>query len=461
MKEIKCPECGAVITVDDSTYAAIAEQVRTSEFSKAVDRRIKEIKEQFSAKEENVRMGAEKEFGNQLRKKDEALSNLQNELTRLRGIVDGFEASKKSELKELESAKTKEMYEVISVKDKKISELETQIASNKETQKIAILEERNAIAEDMQAKEKRIFELESKLESHRLASENRENQLREQHKVQLQDKEAEIERLRDYRLRLSTKMVGENLEQHCMIKFEEAQSLGQFHTATFVKDTVAVEGTKGDFIFRDYVDGCEYVSIMFEMKNEMDTTAVKHRNDDFLDKLDKDRTRKKCEYAVLVSMLEQDNELYNNGIVDKSHRYPKMIVIRPQFFLPVLRLICEGAKKGFMDRNELQKKLDEAKNQSHDFDKFEEKINKFRMAFGKSVGDAHKKFTAANEGIDKIIESLEKQIKALRDVKANFEASEQKLLKANEYADENLTVKKLTHGIPSIRKMIDDAAEES
>ena len=211
--------------------------------------------------------------------------------------------------------------------------MESQISNSAEAHKVAILEERNSMAADVQQKEKRIIELESKLESDKLAAEKREVQLREQHKLQLQDKEAEIERLRDYRLRLSTKMVGETLEQHCSIKFDEAQSMGLFPNATFVKDNQAVEGTKGDFIFRDYVDGEEYVSIMFEMKNEMDATTTKHRNDDFLEKLDKDRQRKNCEYAVLVSMLEQDNELYNNGIVDKSHRYPKMIVIRPQFFM--------------------------------------------------------------------------------------------------------------------------------
>lgn len=458
MKEIKCPECGAVIKVDESTFAAILEQVRTSEFNKEVERRMTELKEQFSTREEAVRNAAERDFEKTLAKKDDKVSELQNELTRLKGVIEGFEASKKSALSQLEVEKAKELFETVSKKDKKISELESELANSKESQKVAILEERNSFADSLKEKELQISKLQSQLEADKLASENRENQLREQHQLQLNDKQAEIERLRDYRMRLSTKMVGENLEQHCSIKFEEAQSMGQFPDATFVKDNLAVEGTKGDFIFRDFINGEEYVSIMFEMKNEMDTTATKHRNDDFLEKLDKDRQRKGCEYAVLVSMLEQDNDLYNNGIVDKSHRYPKMLVIRPQFFLPVLRLICEGTKKGFIDRYDLMRQLESMQNQSIDFAKFEDKINRFRETFGKSVTAAHKKFVDANSGIDKIIEALERQIKALREVKANFDASEQKLLKANEIAEEDLTVNKLTHGIPSIRKMIKDAA---
>ncbi|MDE5656435.1 MAG: DUF2130 domain-containing protein, partial [Muribaculaceae bacterium] len=265
---------------------------------------------------------------------------------------------------------------------------------------------------------------------------------------------------RDCKLRLSTKMVGETLSQHCSVQFAQAQSMGLYPDASFDKDNTAVEHSKGDFIFRDYIDGVEYVSVMFEMKNEMDLTATKHRNDDFLEKLDKDRRLKGCEYAVLVSMLEQGNDLYDAGIVDKSHRYPKMIVIRPQFFLPVLRLISEGARKGFQERHALQKELEAARTQSMDFARFEEKLNRFRTQFSNNVAAAHKKFVAATEGIDKTIEALEKQIKALRDIKANFEASEQKLLKANEIADEDLTVKKLTYGNPTIRKMIQDAAAE-
>lgn len=459
MKKIKCPSCGEVFSIDDSVYASILEQVRTSEFNQEIERRSGELAEQFKTREETVRAKAEKENARSLADKDLELAGLRNEITRLNGLIAGYDASKKSALAELDAARGKELFEAVNQKNRVISELEARIASAEESHKVAVLEQQKALEARAQEREKRIIELESELKADRLAAESRENQLRISHQEQLKDKQAEIDRLRDFKLRLSTKMVGETLEQHCATLFEQQQSLGMYPDALFEKDNNVVEHSKGDFIFRDFVDGNEYVSIMFEMKNEMDATATKHKNDDFLEKLDRDRQRKGCEYAVLVSMLEQDSELYNAGIVDKSHRYPKMIVIRPQFFLPVLRLISEGAKKGFLEKRDAMLELAEARNKSMDFAKFEDKINKFRAAFGKSVTDAHKKFTAANDGIDKVIESLEKQITALKAVKANFDASEQKLLKANELADENLTVKKLTHGAPTIRRMIEEAAE--
>lgn len=459
MKDIKCPHCGTTFQVDDSAYAAILEQVRIGEFQKEIRRRVDELKEQFKSKEETVKTLAEKSFEQRLSEKDLEMERLRNEIIRLQGAIDGADASRKSDLNALEASKAKEFFAAVSEKDKEIADLKAQIANSEQSLKVKILEERNAVEARVQEREKTIIELTSKIESDKHAAEKREVELREQHKLQLEDKQAEIERLRDFRLRMSTKMVGETLEQHCAALFEEAQCNGMYPNATFEKDNTVVEHSKGDFIFRDFVDGNEYVSIMFEMKNEMDATASKHRNEDFLEKLDKDRHRKGCEYAILVSMLEQESDLYNSGIVDKSHRYPKMIVIRPQFFMPVLRLISEGARKAYLERYALIKELETAKNQSMDFAKFEDKINRFRDTFGKSVEDAQKKFTAANNGIDKIIESLEKQIKALREVKANFEASGQKLMKANEIANENLTVKKLTYGIPSVRKMIEEASE--
>ena len=453
MKDIKCPKCGTVFQVDESDYAAILAQVRNEE----LDRRVEELREQFRVKEQSVKLAAEKTFEGKLSQKDQEVSRLQNEITRLTGVISGYEATKKSELSELENKKTKELFDAVTEKDRLISRLEAEIANKDNEHRVAILKERSNGSVEIQKKQQEIVKLQADIESGRLAAENRENQLREQHKLQLQDKQDEIDRLKDFKMRLSTKMVGETLEQHCSIQFAQAQSMGLYPDATFEKDNTAVEHSKGDFIFRDYIDGVECVSVMFEMKNEMDSTSAKHRNDDFLDKLDKDRQRKNCEYAVLVSMLEQGNELYDAGIVDKSHRYPKMIVIRPQFFLPVLRLISEGARRGFVERNALQKELNAARSQSMDFAKFEDKLNRFRTSFNNNITAAHKKFVAATEGIDKTIDALERQIKALRDIKANFEASEQRLLKANELADEDLTVKKLTYGNPTIRRMIDDA----
>ncbi|MDE6645048.1 MAG: DUF2130 domain-containing protein [Muribaculaceae bacterium] len=453
MKDIKCPKCGTVFQVDESDYAAILAQVRNEE----LDRRVEELREQFRVKEQSVKLAAEKTFEGKLSQKDQEVSRLQNEITRLTGVISGYEATKKSELSELENKKTKELFDAVTEKDRLISRLEAEIANKDNEHRVAILKERSNGSVEIQKRQQEIVKLQADIESGRLAAENRENQLREQHKLQLQDKQDEIDRLKDFKMRLSTKMVGETLEQHCSIQFAQAQSMGLYPDATFEKDNTAVEHSKGDFIFRDYIDGVECVSVMFEMKNEMDSTSAKHRNDDFLDKLDKDRQRKNCEYAVLVSMLEQGNELYDACIVDKSHRYPKMIVIRPQFFLPVLRLISEGARRGFVERNALQKELNAARSQSMDFAKFEDKLNRFRTSFNNNITAAHKKFVAATEGIDKTIDALERQIKALRDIKANFEASEQRLLKANELADEDLTVKKLTYGNPTIRKMIDDA----
>ncbi|MBD5190975.1 MAG: DUF2130 domain-containing protein [Bacteroidales bacterium] len=460
MKDITCPKCGTVFQVDESHYAEILSQVRTKEFDNELSRREKELKKQFEMQKESLRLSTEKEFEQQLARKEIEIGELTTKITRLDGVIAGSEANLKSKLSELETQKQEEFYKAIEKKKDEITELEKQLRNKDSEHKLALLEERNRGNEVLRNKENEIVRLKSELDSNRLAAENRESQLREQYKMQLDDKQAEIERLKDFKMRLSTKMVGETLEQHCANLFANAQSLGLYPDALFIKDNTVMDHSKGDFIFRDYIDETEYVSVMFEMKNEMDTTATKHRNDDFLDKLDKDRRKKGCEYAVLVSMLEQDSELYNSGIVDKSYRYPKMLVIRPQFFLPVLRLITEGSRKGFAERESLRRELEAARSHSLDFAKFEDKINRFRTSFNNNVMAAHKKFTAATEGIDKTIEALEKQIKALRDIKANFEASEQKLLKANEIADENLTVKKLTHGNPNIRRLIEEAADE-
>lgn len=453
MKDIRCPKCGTVFQVDDNDYAAIVAQVRNNEFDKEIARREAEVAEKFDARQESLRLKTEKEFQSRINAKELELADLRSRIQGLEGEISAAEARKQTELTELKSRKDKELLDTV-------ADLKTKLAGKDNEKEMALLKEQNLAREAVRDKDQEIFRLKTDLHAQQLAAQNRENQLREQHQLQLSDKQAEIDRLKDFKMRLSTKMVGETLEQHCSIQFAQAQSMGLYPGAYFDKDNNAVEHSKGDFIFRDYIDGEEYVSVMFEMKNEMDQTATKHRNDDFLEKLDRDRQNKHCEYAVLVSMLEQGNELYDTGIVDKSHRYPKMIVIRPQFFLPVLRLISEGARKGFNERHALMKELEQARTQSMDFARFEEKLNRFRTQFNNNITAAHKKFTAATEGIDKTIEALEKQIKALRDIKANFEASEQRLLKANEIADEDLTVKKLTYGNPTIRKMIQDAADD-
>lgn len=457
MKDIKCPNCGKLFHVEESTYQTIVAQVRNSLFAEELEKRVEEVEERLKSKEESLLLKAEKEFELKLATKDKEIGELKNNVTQLNGRLSGFDAMKKTELLALKAESDRQMAEALTEKEKIITKLEKSISTQESEHKLRIMEAENAVKTNLHKKEQEITELKAELNNEKLSAKNRESQLKEYHKQQLEDKQSEIDRLKDFKLRLSTKMVGETLEQHCMIQFSTAQSMGLYPSATFEKDNIVVEGSKGDFIFRDYIDESEYVSVMFEMKNEMDATATKHKNEDFLDKLDKDRRKKNCEYAVLVSMLEQGNELYDNGIVDKSHRYPKMLVIRPQFFLPVLRLLTEGARKGYLEKRDLIKELEMARNESIDLSKFEDKLAKVKTALNNNYAVAHKKFVAAYEGIDKAIDGLERQIKLLRDIKANFEASDQRLLKATEIGEDDLTIKKLTHGNPTVRKMIEDS----
>ena len=417
MKDIICPHCGTAFHVDESTYQTIVSQVRNHLFDEELDKRVESIKEQFKSKEDSNRLKAEKDFEAKIAKKDKDISELRNNITELKGVISGYDAKKEAELQTLKAVSSKELSEALSNKDKRISELEHEIASKESEHRLKVMEVENSGKSDLQKKQQEIIELKAQLNNEKLSAENRESQLKEYHKIQLEDKQAEIERLRDFKLRQSTKMVGESLEQHCSILFSQAQSMGLYPSASFEKDTIAIEGTKGDFIFRDYIESEEYISVMFEMKNEMDATATKHRNEDFLDKLDKDRQKKGCEYAVLVSMLEQGNELYDAGIVDKSHRYPKMLVIRPQFFMPVLRLLTEGAKKGHIEKRTLIYELEQARNESLDFSRFQDKLDRFKTSLNTNYEAAHKKFIAATEGIDKTIEALEKQIDNLKKIK--------------------------------------------
>lgn len=457
MKDIICPHCGMAFHVDESTYQTIVSQVRNHLFEEELDKRSENIKSQVRAEENSNRLKAERDYEARMAKKDQDISDLKNNITELKGIIQGFEAKKEAELQTLKAENSKELAEALSDKDKKITQLEIEIASKDKEHQIKLMESENSGKTDLQKREREIVELKALLNTQKLSAENRENQLREHHKLQLEDKQAEIERLRDFKLRQSTKMVGETLEQHCSIQFSQVQSMGLYPYATFEKDNLAVEGTKGDFIFRDYIENSEYISIMFEMKNEVDTTATKHKNEDFLDKLDKDRQKKGCEYAVLVSMLEQGNDLYDGGIVDKSHRFPKMLVIRPQFFLPVLRLLTEGARKGFEEKKSLILQLEQAKNESLDFSRFQEKLEKVRNGLSSNYEMAHKKFMEANDGIDKTIAALEKQIENLKKVKASFEASDSRWRKMGQIGEEELTLKRLTHGLPNIRKLIQEA----
>ncbi len=308
-------------------------------------------------------------------------------------------------------------------------------------------DERQKISETLQDRDNKIAQLQAQQEVERSKATAREQTIKSEYETQLKYAKEEVERIKDMKARLSTKMVGETLEAHCSTEFNRMRPL--FPNAYFEKDNDASGGSKGDFIFRDKEDGFEYISIMFEMKNEMDETATKHKNEDFLAKLDKDRNAKGCEFAVLVSLLEPDNELYNGGIVDMSHRYPKMYVIRPQFFIPLITLLVQTSKKSV----ELQRQLSIAKNQSVDVTNFESQLLEFRDKFGRNYRLASEKFQTAIAEIDKSISHLQK-------IKDALIGSENNLRLANDKA-QDLTIKKLTRGNPTMKAKFEETRQTS
>ena len=453
---IKCPHCLEVFEPTDNEYAAILNQIRTAEFENQLKQRLAEITELNKVQQEKRDLQAQKEAEHALSEKDRQISELQNEVERMKGVLDNHEAVKKADLATAEANATKQMSAMAAEKDKEIAELRGKLKNIETRHELDLTNERNSRNEELHLRDQTITKLNSKLESQRLAAENKEMELREQHKLLIQAKEEEIERYKDMKARLSTKMLGETLEQHCQTVFNIARSQGAYQSAYFEKDNDASGGTKGDFIFRDFIDGQECLSIMFEMKNEDDRTTIKHKNEDFFAKLDKDRREKGCEYAVLVSMLEQDNELYNEGIVDVSFRYEKMYVIRPQFFMSLISLLSQSSKRGALTLISLRRELEDAKAQSIDVTKFEERRDKFAGEFLKYVKAHQEMHGEAIAAIDKAIEDAEKQISKLRKIKSLFETSNQKLIRAGEVIENDFTIKKLTHGNPTMRAKFDE-----
>ncbi len=331
----------------------------------------------------------------------------------------------------------------LSVKDREIERLKAEL-KNRETEKELAISK--AVREKDQEISKNIIEIEKlhgQLSNKEKESQLKEQSLQQQYQRELESKEEQIQYYKDFKARQSTKMVGESLEQHCLTQFNSLR-MTAFPNAYFEKDNDIRTGSKGDFIFRDFVDGIEFISIMFEMKNEMDETATKHKNEDFLKELDKDRREKNCEYAVLVSLLELDNELYNNGIVDVSYRYEKMYVIRPQFFIPMITLLRNAA----LNSLQYQRELDVVRNQQIDLLHFEENMNTFKEGFARNYRIASEKFQKAIEEIDKTIGHLQKTKEALL-------SSENQLRLANDKA-EDLSIKKLTKNAPAVREMFDE-----
>jgi len=404
MQEIKCPHCGKVFQVDESGYAGIVQQVRDNEFHKELERREAELREKTDASVKIARMEQEKISAEEIQRKDNRIAEMDKEIEALKAKLRGAETETRLAVTEAISEKEKELAE------KALS----------------------------------ITELEGKLESKAAESELREKSLKDQYESAIKMKDEQIEYYKDFKARQSTKMVGESLEQHCQNQFNQIR-MTAFPKAYFEKDNDARTGSKGDFIFRESSDdGTEFISIMFEMKNEMDETATKHKNEDFFKELDKDRREKNCEYAVLVTLLEADNDLYNNGIVDVSYKYEKMYVIRPQFFIPMITLLRNAALNSLKYQRELQV----VKNQQLDILHFEENMNTFKTAFAKNYDLASRKFEDAINEIDKSIRQLEK-------VKEALTSSERNLRLANDKA-QDLSIKKLTKNAPSVKEMFDE-----
>ena len=433
MKELKCPKCGNVFQVDEADYASIVSQVKNAEFEAEIQHRLAEMNKRLTAEQQLATSRTEQSFQAQLSKKDLLLGEKDTEIERL-----------KMQLQNIESKKQSELTIALAEKDQTIAQLNSTIAQNNDKLQLAVMEERNKAQQSMQKKETELSQLRTALELEKREAQIHESALVKRHEDELRMKQEQVDYYKDLKTRMSTKMVGETLEQHCSIEFEQ-YIRPMMPNAYFDKDNDAADGTKGDFIFRDSEDGTEYISIMFEMKNEMDTTATKHKNDDFLKKLDEDRRKKGCEFAVLVSLLEADNDLYNNGIVNKSHLYPKMYVIRPQFFVPFINLLVQASRKSL----EYKKQLALAQSKEVDVTNFEQKIEDFKSKFGRHYQLASNKFEAAIKDIDATIAKLQK-------VRDELLGSENNLRLANQDT-ENLTIRKLTYNNPTMKAKFEEA----
>ena len=436
MKELICPNCHKAFTVDEADYASIVNQVKNAEFNVEVERRIEELHNRHKVEEQLATAQAEKVYQVELNKKDIAITQKEAEIAKL-----------KSELGTVEEKKATELTLALADKDREIAKLQLAISESESKMKIAVMEEQRKAQVGIQSKEAEIAQLKANAELSKQAAAINANTIKEQYELKLKTAQEQVDYYKDLKTRMSTKMIGETLEIHCSTQFNQMMR-PLMPNAYFEKDNDASGGSKGDFIFRDYApDGTEYVSIMFEMKNEADETATKHKNEDFFKKLDADRRSKGCEFAVLVSLLEPENELYNGGIVDVSYRYEKMYVIRPQFFLPFITLLVQTSKKSM----EYKQQLAIAHSQSIDVTNFENQLLDFQEKFGKNYRLASEKFKTAIDEIDKTILHLQK-------IKDALIGSENNLRLANDKA-EALTIKKLTRNNPTMKAKFEEARE--
>ena len=395
MSEVICPHCDKAFKVDETGYASILKQVRDSEFEKHLNERVGQIE-------------ADKAVALQLAENDSKL------------VLEAIKASK----------------------DAEIARLTFKVRENEQSIELAVMHAVKKIEQERDY-------LKNNLQTAQLERQNAENMLKDKYETQIRDRDDAIERLKDMKAKLSTKMVGETLEQHCETEFNRIRSTA-FQSAFFEKDNDARTGSKGDYIFKDHADdGTEIISIMFEMKNEIDTTATKSKNEDFFKELDKDRNEKGCEYAVLVSLLEPDSELYNAGIVDVFHRYPKMYVIRPQFFIPMITLLRNAAMHSLKYKSELAL----IREQNIDVTNFETELETFKSAFSKNFELASRKFSTAIDEIDKSINHLQKTKDALLSTDRNLRLANNKA--------QDVTIKRLTRNNPTMEKLLAEKGDDS
>lgn len=424
--ELKCPNCGTVFQIDEQDYESIVKQIRDKEFEKEINLREAQYKNDIEQALKLAEAKAEKDLADELNKKELEIASLKSEI--------------KLKETETENRLEKKYSEELNKKVVEITELKNEI-------KLKDTEKELALKDIVNEKDKEIDSLNTKLESNKNEFLVKEQSLKDKYEEKIKDKDEQIAYYKDFKARQSTKMIGESLEQHCNNEFNKLRPL--FKNVYFEKDNDARTGSKGDFIFRETDDdGTEIISIMFEMKNEADETATKHKNEDFFKELDKDRKEKNCEYAVLVSLLEIDNDYYNNGIVDVSHKYEKMFVVRPQFFVPIITLLRSAA----MNALGFKKQLEIVQNQNIDISKFEENMNNFKDAFGRNYRLASERFQKAIEEIDKTIDHLQK-------TKEHLLKSKDNLRLANNKA-EDLSIKKLTSGNPTMQQMFEELKNE-
>ncbi|MCM6880357.1 DUF2130 domain-containing protein [Enterococcus italicus] len=425
MHQLKCPNCGKEFTIDEASYAEILNQVRTKEFTEEIHEKLEQISQQHRSE----LALAEEKAASALDKK---LSQKEQEILELKHTITAFASEKELLKSEVEKSKVEEL----SLKEREIATLHSKIKELENASNVQLLEA-NA------HKEQEIAALQTKLQLQEKETELEKTAIHQKYEMELKQKEETIAFYKDFKAKQSTKMVGESLEQHCEIEFNRLRTTA-FPRAQFGKDNDARTGSKGDYIYREFDErGTEIISIMFEMKNEGDETATKKKNEHFFKELDKDRNEKQCEYAILVTMLEADNELYNTGIVDVSYEYEKMYVIRPQFFIPIITLLRNAAM------NSLQYKQEVAlmREQNIDITNFEEELTAFKTGFAKNYELASRKFQTAIDEIDKTITHLQKTKDALL-------SSENNLRLANNKADD-LTVKKLVKNNPTMKEKFD------